>query len=89
LNKPLPEVVVDLEHHPFFNQNNPSKVLARTKTDSQGRYSFDNVEPGIYTLQIRININQGGPCEILDLTKIIKIEIGTLATVNLGLTCRS
>lgn len=89
LNKSLPEVVVELEHHPFFEKNNPSKVLARTTTDSQGKFSFDNVEPGVYTLQIRISINQGGPCEILDLTKIIKIEAGTVATMNLGLTCKS
>jgi len=87
LNMPLPDVIVSLKYHPFYYQNNQAKVLVRTKTDSQGKYSFDNVEPGVYTLQMRIDINQGGPCEVLDLTKIINIKVGVVAVVNLGLLC--
>jgi hypothetical protein len=86
--KPLSDVIVYLKYHPFYHQNDQAKVLATTTTDSQGRYLFDNVEPGVYTFQTAVPLEGGGRCNDLDLTRVIKIEAGTVATVNFSLACK-
>ena len=85
--KPLPNVIVHLKYHPFFNENNQTEAIGVTKTDSQGKYSFDDVEPGVYVLQTTVVLEQGGSCDNFDLSKFIKVEVGSVATVNLNLTC--
>jgi len=85
--EPLSDVIIDLTFHPLFSGNDQNKIIATTKTDLQGRFSFDNVEPGIYALQTTLFLGTDGSCGDFDLTKIIKIETGTIATINLTMKC--
>lgn len=85
VGEPLPDVIIDLILHPLFNNQN--KTIATTKTDLQGRFSFENVEPGIYALQTTLFLGKGGSCGDFDLTKIVRIETATIATINLTLKC--
>jgi hypothetical protein len=85
INEPWPNVTVMLETHPFFNESNRIKVIATTTTDSQGRFSFNQVEPGVYALHTRISLI--GVCESTNLSKHIDVEVGSVVSVNLLLTC--
>jgi len=85
--QPLSDVLVDLVLHPFFNQGDSGRAIATTKTDAQGRFLFENVEPGVYALQTTNFMRSGGSCGDYDLSKIIKIEVGMIAEVNLSLKC--
>lgn len=85
--EPLSDVIIDLTFHPLFSESNQKKIIATTKTDLQGRFSFDNVEPDVYALQTTLFLVAGGSCGDFDLTKIIRIETGTIATVNLTMKC--
>jgi hypothetical protein len=87
VGEPLPNVIIQLETHPFFNESNQIKIIATTTTDADGNYYFDQVEPGIYALHTKILLMQGGACESTDWSKSIKIEIGSVVTANLSLAC--
>jgi len=87
VGKPLSGATVNLVIHPLLNDSNQGKEIAITKTDTQGRYLFDNVEPGIYALHTTFLLEQGGSCDTLDLSKIIKVKADSTAIVNLSLTC--
>lgn len=85
--KPLPNVTIQLMYHPLFSGSSQTTPIATTKTDTKGRFSFQDVEPGIYALQTIILLEQGGSCGGFDLSKIIKIDPGVIATLSLSLTC--
>lgn len=87
VGEPLPNVIVQLETHPFFNEGNEIKLIATTTTDADGDFYFDRVDPGIYALHTKILLMQGGACESTDWSKSINIEIGSVVTANLSLTC--
>lgn len=85
--KPLPDVLIQLKSHPLLYENTSIEAIAATKTDSQGRYVFTNIEPGVYYPHTTIFLPQGGSCSIADMSTFIELEAGKAEIVNLSYLC--
>jgi hypothetical protein len=50
---PIAKALITL-YNPNVDKNDPAFKVAETETDTEGQYSLENVEPGVYTLGIII-----------------------------------
>jgi hypothetical protein len=55
-------------------------------TDAQGKYVFENVEPGVFYPQTIIP-RETGDCTNADMSKFIKVEVGSVVNVDLSYSC--
>jgi len=81
IGKPLANVEVFLNTD--VTSADPLKEIATTKTDSQGKYSFENVEPGGYVIGAAVK----GKCMILELNETLTVEVGSMIKKDLSLSC--
>ena len=76
--RPLADVEV------ILHTADPFEEIARTKTDSQGKYSFADVKPGEYVFSAFIP----GQCGIVGLgTEPVTVEAGNVVIKDIRLPC--
>lgn len=59
------------------------RQLATTTTDSEGKYSFEDVKPGKYV----VSATAQGQCMIIDIGNPVTVGVGSVVKKDLSLPC--
>ncbi len=83
--------VMLFEQTVLFQDTYPKSDGSEIKTDANGKYKFEAVEPGKYAIAIEVSVNSGMKCFIFSTaeveagnTAVVDFEILSDATINPG-----